>query len=130
LRAHAATLLTPADFEAALEIDAEIEINEIDDACVADVLSLAPFGFGNPSPIFALREVEVAAPPEIIKEKHVFVRLKSQGRVIRAKAWNFADRAAALSCGARIDVAICFEDDAYSAGRGYAPWQVILKDVH
>ena len=129
LRAHAATLLTPADFEAAIEIDAEILFSEITDGAVAEVLSLAPFGFGNTSPLFAVRGVEVAAPPEIIKEKHVFVRLKSAGRTIRAKAWNFADRAGQLSPGARLDAVICFEDDAYSASRGYAPWQVILKDV-
>ena len=28
------------------------------------------------------------------------------------------------STGNRIDVAIQFEDDAYSAARGYAPWQM------
>jgi single-stranded-DNA-specific exonuclease len=133
LRAHAATLLTPEDFESAIEIDAEIAFDEINDASVADVLSLAPFGFGNPSPIFALRGVEVAAPPDIIKDKHVFVRFKSQNgkpaKPLRAKAWNFADRVGQLTPGARLDAAICFEDDAYSASRGYAPWQVILKDV-
>jgi single-stranded-DNA-specific exonuclease len=128
-RAHAATLLTAADFVAAIEVDSEIDFLEIDDQSVAEVLNLAPFGFGNPSPIFAVRGVEIAAPPDIRKERHVFLRLKSQGRVHRAKAWNFAERAAELSPGPRIDVAFCFEDDAYSAGRGYAPWQIILKDV-
>jgi single-stranded-DNA-specific exonuclease len=128
-RAHAAERLTPADFEPALEIDAEIDFREITDQAAADVLRLAPFGFGNPSPVFAARDVEVAAPPEIRNEKHVFVRLKSQGRTIRVKAWNFAARAGEFLSGARIDAAFQFEDDAYSAGRGYAPWQAILRDV-
>jgi single-stranded-DNA-specific exonuclease len=129
-RAHALQRLTPEDFEPALEIDAEIDFREITDQAVADVLRMAPFGFGNPSPVFAARDVEVAAPPEIRNEKHVFVRLKSQGRSFRAKAWNFAERAGELTPGARVDVAFHFEDDAYSAGRGYAPWQAILRDVH
>ena len=128
-RAHAATLLTPADFIAGLEIDAEIDFREIDDESVAEVLSLTPFGFGNPSPVFAARAVEVAAPPDIRNERHVFVRLKSQGRVYRAKAWNFAERAGELTPGARVDVAFCFEDDSYSAKRGYAPWQIVMRDV-
>jgi single-stranded-DNA-specific exonuclease len=128
-RAHAAQRLTPADFEPALEIDAEIDFREITDQAVADVLRLAPFGFGNPAPVFAAHDVEVAAPPKIFNDKHVFLRLKSQGRTIRAKAWNFADRAAELVPGARIDAAFQFEDDAYSAARGYAPWQTILRDV-
>jgi single-stranded-DNA-specific exonuclease len=128
-RAHAAQLLTAEDFEPVLEIDAEVDFREITDQAVADVLALAPFGFGNPSPVFAVRDVEVAAPPEIRNEKHVFVRLKSQGRSFRAKAWNFAERAGEFTPGARVDVAFHFEDDAYSAGRGYAPWQAILRDV-
>ncbi|MGD1091255.1 MAG: single-stranded-DNA-specific exonuclease RecJ [Bryobacteraceae bacterium] len=128
LRAHAATLLTPADFIATLEIDTEISFREITDQAVADVLGLAPFGFGNPFPVFVARGVEVASIPEIRNEKHIFVRLKSEGRTFRAKAWNFADRADGMQLGSLIDVAFHLEDDAYSANRGYAPWQMILRD--
>ncbi len=128
-RDHAAALLTPADFEPALAIDAPIELAEINDRSVADILRLAPFGVGNPSPVFLASSVELAAAPEVRKEKHVFLRLKSQGRAIFAKAWNFADRVAEFSPGAPLDLAVSFEDDAYSAGRGYAPWQMIVKDV-
>lgn len=129
-RAHAATRLTPSDFERELAIDAEAGFDEITNQSVDEVLRLAPFGFGNPSPVFAVRQVEVAAAPEIKKEKHVFVRLRSQGRTFRAKAWNFAERASELVPGRPVDVALQFEEDSYSAARGYAPWQAILKDVH
>jgi single-stranded-DNA-specific exonuclease len=128
-RGHAASLLTPADFEPALEADAEIAFREINDKSVAEVLNLAPFGFGNPSPVFVARGIEVVAAPDIRKEKHVFVRLKSEGKTVRAKAWNFAARVDELTPGNLIDVAFQFEDDAYSAARGYAPWQVTIKDV-
>jgi single-stranded-DNA-specific exonuclease len=128
-RAHAAGLLTPADFETTIDIDSAIDFGEINDGSVAEILSLAPFGFGNPSPMFAARDVEVAAAPDIKKEKHLFLRFKSQGRTIRAKAWNFAERASEFTVGQHVDVAFQFEDDAYSAGRGYAPWQVIVRDV-
>jgi single-stranded-DNA-specific exonuclease len=129
LRAYAGERLTPADFERELPIDAEIALEEIDDASVADILKLAPFGFGNAPPMFAARGVEIAAPPDIIKEKHVFLKLKVAGRTIRAKAWNFAERAAELVPGARVDIALQFEDDPYSAARGYAPWQTIVRDI-
>lgn len=128
-RTHAASLLTAADFEAQLMIDSPIEFSEINDRSVADVLSLAPFGFGNPSPVFMARDVEVASAPEVKKERHVFLRLVSQGRTLRVKAWNFADRVPELAQGSRLDAALCFEDDPYSAGRGYAPWATVLKDV-
>ncbi len=142
-RAYANERLTPADFEATLDIDAEIALSEVNDAAVAGVLDLAPFGFGNPPPTFVVRNVEVAAAPDVKKEKHLFLRFrassdgangrgsgaKSSSAILRAKAWNFAERIAELPAGARVDIAIQFEEDSYSAGRGYAPWQAILRDV-
>lgn len=142
-RAYANQRLTPADFEATLDIDAEVALHEISDAAVADVLDLAPFGFGNTPPTFIVRNVEVAAAPDVKKEKHLFLRFRTaseaaNGRasgarpsnaILRAKAWNFAERVAELPAGARVDIAIQFEEDSFSAGRGYAPWQAILCDV-
>jgi single-stranded-DNA-specific exonuclease len=128
-RAYAGARLTVADFQAEIEIDAEIGFEEITDQTVAELLNLAPFGFGNPAPTLVARGVEVAAAPEIKNDKHLFLRLKSQGRTLRAKAWNFAERAGEFAPDARIDVALQFEDDAYSAARGYAPWQTIVRDV-
>ena len=128
-QAYAAARLTVADFESEIEIDAEIGFDEISDQTIAELLNLAPFGFGNPPPTLLARGMEVAAPPDIKNDKHVFLRLKSQGRTLRAKAWNFAERSAEFAPGTRIDVALQFEDDAYSAKRGYAPWQTIVRDV-
>jgi len=129
LRAYAAERLTPADFERELTMDAEIRGEEIDDRAVADILRLAPFGYGNPAPTFAARSAEIVSPPEVRNEKHLFLRLKLDGRMLRAKAWNFAERLGELAPGARVDLALQFEEDAYSAARGYAPWQAIVRDV-
>jgi single-stranded-DNA-specific exonuclease len=128
-RAYAAERLTTADFEAELEIDAEISFRELADQTALELLDLAPFGFGNLPPTLVARGVEVAAPPEIKNGKHVFLRLSADGKTLRAKAWSFAERADDLQAGARVDVAFQIEEDAYSAARGYAPWQMILKDV-
>jgi single-stranded-DNA-specific exonuclease len=128
-RAYAAERLTPDDFEAELLLDGAIALPEVTDAAVMEILRLAPFGFGNPAPMFALRGVEVAAPPDIKSEKHVFARFRQGTKQLRAKAWNFAERAHELTPGARVDLVVQFEDDAWSASRGYAPWQTIIKDV-
>ncbi|MEO5926180.1 MAG: single-stranded-DNA-specific exonuclease RecJ [Bryobacteraceae bacterium] len=129
LQAYAAERLTPADFERELMIDGEIEFKEISDASILEILRLAPFGMGNPAPTFVLRNVEVAAPPDIKNEKHIFARFRQAGKMLRAKAWNFADRAAEFAPGTLVDLAVQFEDDSYSAQRGYAPWQTIIRDV-
>jgi single-stranded-DNA-specific exonuclease len=134
MRVYAAERLTPAHFERELAIDAEIACEEITDASVADILRLAPFGFGNPAPMFVARGIELAAAPDIRNEKHVFFRLRANGRTLRMKAWDFARRLSEfqgdeLQPGSRIDVVFTFEDDPYSASRGYSPWQAVLKDM-
>lgn len=129
LRTYAARRLTPEDFIPELEIDAELAGEEISDAAVLQVLDLAPFGYGNPTPAFLLRNVEIAAAAGIRNERHLFVPIHAGGRVRLAKAWNFAGRASEFQPGSRMDVVVQFEDDAYSAARGYAPWQMVVRDV-
>ena len=127
--AYAAARLGPEDFAPRLEIDAVVELGEITEAAIADVFALAPFGHGNPPPLFAARDVEVAAPPVVMKEKHLRVMVRQNGRSLTLKAWNFAGRAAEFAPGARIDVAFRLEEDAYSAARGYPGWAAILQDA-
>jgi single-stranded-DNA-specific exonuclease len=129
LNRYAAARLTPADLEPSMQIDAFVSFSELFDGCVTEVLDLAPFGFGNSSPIFGMRDVEICATPEVWNDKHLKLRLKQNGRVFQSKAWNFADRISELPAGARVDAAISFEPDAYSAARGYAPWCIEVKDV-
>jgi len=126
---YAAARLTLADLAPQLEIDALLEFREIDDRCVAEVLNLAPFGCGNPAPLFVALGAEVAGPPVVMKEKHLRLILRQNGRTMTMKAWNFSERAAELQAGARVDVAFALEDDAYAAARGGPPWGAVLRDV-
>ena len=127
--AFAAARLRPEDFLPCLDIDAVLELREINDQTVEGVFALAPFGHGNQPPLFAAMGVDVAAPPVIMKEKHLRVTVRQNGRTLVLKAWNFAERAAEFAPGARIDVAFQLEEDAYSASRGYPGWAAMLRDV-
>jgi single-stranded-DNA-specific exonuclease len=127
--ACAAARLGPADRVPSIQIDGALELRDIDESAAAGVFALAPFGHGNPNPIFAAMGVEVAAPPIVWNEKHLKIMVRQNGRALTLKAWNFADRAAELAPGAPVDVAFQLEEDAYSAARGYPPWAAILKDV-
>jgi single-stranded-DNA-specific exonuclease len=126
---YAAARLTLEDLAPQVEIDALVEFREIDERSVAEVFSLAPFGCGNPAPLFAALNAEVAGPPAVMKEKHLRVMLRQNGRSLVMKAWNFAGRAAELQSGARVDVAFTLEDDSYAAARGLPPWGAVLRDV-
>ncbi len=127
--AYAASRLTADDLVPRLDIDAVLELREIDDRSVNDVFALAPFGHGNEPPLFAAAGVEVAGPPAVWNEKHLKVLVRQNGRTLALKAWNFAERAGELPAGSRVDIAFAIEDDAYSAARGYSPWCAVLRDV-
>ncbi len=126
--AYAAARLTADDFLRQVEVDAVLEIREITERCVEDIFALAPFGTGNPSPLLASLNVEVARPVTFMKEKHLRITVKQNNRILTLKAWNFADRAAELPVGARIDIAYQLEEDPNSAARGYEPWTAMLRD--
>jgi single-stranded-DNA-specific exonuclease len=77
LDAFARTRLTPADFDPLLDLDAELDLSEITPELFRALELLEPYGMGNPEPIFASRGVQLAAPPRILKEKHVKLKLRA-----------------------------------------------------
>jgi len=126
---YAAARLSADDFVPEFEADARLSLTEVNDESIAQVLSLAPFGHGNPAPLFAVEGAEVAGEPLVWKEKHARVRLRQGPRGVTAKAWNFAGRIAETQAGAAVDALLYFEEDNYGANRGFAPWGACLKDV-
>jgi single-stranded-DNA-specific exonuclease len=129
LNRYAAGRLRPEDLIPRQEFDARLLLEEINDSSVADILRLAPFGFGNPSPLFAVEGVEVAGEPAVYQENHLRVRLRQNGRHVWAMAWNFRDRAGELIPGSALDVALQVESDRASAARGFSAWSLTLRDV-
>ncbi len=122
--------MTAADLTPQYTVDAETSFPHLTERCIRQVLALGPFGFGNPSPVFLRREAEVAGPAKILKEgKHFKVPLSHDGRLLFCKAWNFADRAAFLAPGTKLDILFQIEDDPTSRKRGYGSWCLVLKDV-
>jgi single-stranded-DNA-specific exonuclease len=127
--AYAAARLGPQDFAPLVEIDAAVELREIDEQAANGVFAMAPFGHGNPQPVFAASDVEVAGPPVVFAEKHLRIVVRQNGRMLKLKAWNYAGRAGEFAAGARIDVAFTLEEDPYSASRGYPGWCATLREV-
>ena len=124
------TLLTDDHLRPQYTVDATVTFPELTEPCVADVLSLGPFGFGNASPILAAFGVTVAGPARTLNNgKHLSVPLSHQGRTLFAKAWNFGDRLHLFEPGNQLDVLLQVEDDPYSKKRGYGSWCLSLKDA-
>jgi single-stranded-DNA-specific exonuclease len=79
LRAHldqyARQRLTPADFEPLLDLDADLSLDQVTPELFQALGRLEPFGQANPEPIFSARGVRLVAPPKILKDKHVKLKL-------------------------------------------------------
>ncbi len=125
----AGAALTDHDLTPVLRIDAVIDLCDLTGPAIDGIFSLAPFGFGNPEPVLALMDATVAAEPVVMKERHLRFSVGQAGRVLGVKAWNFAGRAAELRPGARIDLALSIEPDAYALKRGCPGWSATAVDV-
>ncbi len=125
----AAGKLTEEDVRPQYSVDAEATLAELTDICAKQVLSLGPFGFGNPAPILCCSNVQVAGPPRLLGSgKHFTLPLRQNGRTLFCKAWNFGDRLASFQPGRVLDILLQIEDDPLSRKRGYGSWSLSLKD--
>ncbi|HEY1769509.1 MAG TPA: single-stranded-DNA-specific exonuclease RecJ [Chthoniobacterales bacterium] len=77
-------LLTDDLLEPCLHLDHELPLSEVTWDLLRWHELLQPFGNGNPQPLFLARGVQLVAPPQVLKEKHLVLRLRQNGRHQRA----------------------------------------------
>jgi single-stranded-DNA-specific exonuclease len=119
--------LGPDDLMPRLRIDGGLTFRGITGGVAAGVASLAPFGAGNPRPVFAARGVEIIDGPRKLKERHLKMALKQDGRIFRAVAWRAAERHDYLTeHKAALDVAFSLEQNQYN-GETYV--ELTLADL-
>jgi len=110
--------LTDEDLKPQLKIDAELAFSEITGDFLESHALLDPFGVGNPRPVFMVRDAEIAAAPQKLKDKHIKLLLRKDGRIFEALGWGRRDWLAAvdagtLAKGGRIDVAFTLQTSTY-----------------
>ena len=119
--------LGPDDLRPRLAIDDELEFRGITGDLATGVLALAPFGAGNPRPVFSARRVEIVDGPRRLKERHLKMTLRQDKRIFRAVAWRAAEREPFLAeHRASLDVAFSLEQNRY---RGETFVELTLADL-
>jgi single-stranded-DNA-specific exonuclease len=107
--------LGPEDLMPRLRVDGDLLFRGITADVAAGVSSLAPFGAGNPRPIFSARRVEIVDGPRKLKDRHLKMALRQDGRVFRAIAWRAAERQEHyVEHKAALDVAFSLEQNQYN----------------
>jgi single-stranded-DNA-specific exonuclease len=115
LNAHADALLGPDDLRPRLRVDEPLPLSAISPRLAAQVASLAPFGAGNPRPVFTATDVDIADGPRRLKERHYKMAVRHRGRVMRAIAWRGTERFGFLEQQpTRVDLAFSIEQNYYN----------------
>ena len=89
-RNAARELLSDEALQPCLRLDHELAFTDINVEFLRWHEMLQPFGNGNPQPLFIARELEPVAPPHVMNEKHLLIRLRQGDRHRRAVYFNGA----------------------------------------
>jgi len=88
----------PAEVAARLDgyevvADVEVGLGELSRELMSELEQLAPFGAGNPEPVFAARDVVLAGEPRLLGQsgQHVAFHLRQGDRVLRTVAFGRPD---------------------------------------
>jgi len=110
--------LGPDDLRPRLWIDGALTFRSIDEQVVSELAALAPFGAGNPCPVFRTSRVEIVDGPRRLKERHLKMAFRQEGRVFRGIAWRASERESFVAeHRAAIDLAFSLENDTYNGER-------------
>jgi single-stranded-DNA-specific exonuclease len=84
-------MLSDEDLAPTIDVDAEIPLQDITPEMVRQIMSLSPFGAGNPEPIFLARSLEVLES-RVVGERHLKLRVRQRGKPIEAIGFGLADK--------------------------------------
>ncbi|MBM4371612.1 MAG: single-stranded-DNA-specific exonuclease RecJ [Deltaproteobacteria bacterium] len=104
LQAALAATLSPEDLEPCLAVDVELTLDTLDASSVQAVEALAPFGAGNPEPLFLSRGVPVLARQNVGRDPVHLKLVLDGGGGRRLEAIAFHRAGEVLSAGDRVDL--------------------------
>jgi single-stranded-DNA-specific exonuclease len=89
--------LGPDDLRPRLWLDGPLAFNHISSQVADELTTLAPFGPGNPKPVFHTSSVQIVDGPRKLKERHLKMSFRQENRTFRAIAWNASEREGSLA---------------------------------
>ena len=98
---HCRETVEPERFHRILKVDAEVPLGVLTTRVVEEIESLEPHGMGNPKPLLIASDVRVVGDPRAVGERknHLQFKVSQGGTIVKAIAWNLAERAKSLKSG-------------------------------
>jgi single-stranded-DNA-specific exonuclease len=115
---YAEECLHPDDLRPRIWIDGSLAFKSINEQVASELTTLAPFGAGNPRPVFRATRVEVVDGPRRLKDKHLKMALRQDGRTLRGVAWRAVERETFVTQHrSAIDLAFSLDQDTWNGER-------------
>ena len=117
--------LSPDDLVPELRIDLEVALADLTPGFESLLRHLEPCGVGNPSPMLLARGVRLAAPPRIVGQGGLKLRLQTDDEPLEALGWSLGHRIGEIDINRPLDIAFRLERDEY---QGVSRLQAKLAD--
>jgi single-stranded-DNA-specific exonuclease len=108
-----------------LKVDAEIPLEFVTEELWRKLQDFQPFGFGNPEPVFATRDVKVK-DARLVGSAGKHLKLRLQPTAMEAIAFNFGSLYGKLQPNAVVDIAYSINRDTWN---GNSRLQLKIKDI-
>lgn len=109
-----------------INIDAKINLSEINKEIVESLKKLEPFGEGNKTPIFAFKNLKIDSIRALSEGKHIKMTLKDANTVVNSIGFNLGYLSEEYRIGDKIDVVGTLEINSFN---GVDSLQINVKDV-
>lgn len=133
---HCRETLRPEQLEKELVIDAEVHLGQLSPRVVEAIDALEPYGVGNPKPVLMSDRVRVVGEPRVVGERknHLQIRFAQDNAVLKAIAWNMADRGRKLTPGTLCSLAFVPSINEWNNRREVQlevrDFQLVQEDAH
>ena len=124
LEGLAREILSDEDMAPAIDVDAEISLQDITLEMVGQIRALSPFGEGNPEPLFLARSLEVLGS-RVVGERHLKLRVRQGGKTFEGIGFGLSDRHPLT--GKALDVVFTPELNLW---QGYETIQLRIADCY
>jgi len=121
-------MLKSEDLIPTLDVDSEIRLNQFDAQFLKWLKAFAPYGPENMKPIFISRNLEVVGNIMVVGNNHLKFKVKQDGIVIDAIAYNFGEHFSSFTKQKRfIDSVYVMEENTWN---GQTTIQMRIKDFN
>lgn len=109
-----------------LNIDAQINLDDLNKDMVKSLNELEPFGEGNKNPIFAFKNLKIDSIRALSDGKHLKLTLKDNKNIVNAIGFNLGNLVTEYKIGDKVDIVGNLEINSFN---GVDNIQINIKDL-